>query len=258
MAPELRLVERRSVGRDGLRRLLDDLSVPGVCRNTVYLSPGPLGPSTSRPALEPGADSGALSEARAVAGHVGESDTGTAVFICDERTVAVAPPFPIQAEHVSHGADRSPLDELLTREMVVGVILLRLGHYAVAVLEGDRLAASKTGSRYVKSRHRAGGSSQRRFERSRERLQRELYDSACRLAEEIFSPFDGRLDYLLLGGERYTLLGFARRCGLMQRLAPITLRRTVAVDRPGQKAMERMPYEVWKSQVYVFARGDRG
>ncbi|HSV64773.1 MAG TPA: acVLRF1 family peptidyl-tRNA hydrolase [Mycobacteriales bacterium] len=50
----------------------------------------------------------------------------------------------------------------------VGVVLARLGGYAVGIFDGDRLAASKVGSRPVHGRSAAGGWSQQRFARRRE------------------------------------------------------------------------------------------
>jgi len=52
-----------------------------------------------------------------------------------------------------------PLFEALAADHVVAALLVRLGGYAVGVFEGERLVASKVGSRFVKGRHKKGGSS---------------------------------------------------------------------------------------------------
>jgi len=257
-ATELSLLERYQAGKAGLMSLLADLEDSGSCRLSVYLVPSAASSSGEATSLVPEAALGLTSELEHVKRQVGDSDTGLAVFILEDRTVAIMPPFPVRREYVSQGADTAQMVEILGRDVVVGVLLLRLGHYAVGVLRGGALVASKSGSRYVKSRHRAGGSSQRRFERSRERLVRELFDRVCREAQGVFAPFGDGIDYLLMGGERHTLKAFVGRCALAQRLAPITLRRTLAVDRPGKKALEQIPYEVWKGSVFVFARSDVG
>ena len=142
--------------------------------------------------------------------------------------------------------------ELLASDRVIGVVLLRLGRYAVGVLRGDTLVASKTGTRHVKSRHRAGGSSQRRFERSRERLVRELYDKTCEVVTDVFSPHDRSIDYVLFGGERHTLRGLVQRCRYLSSLERKTLTRVLEVDRPGQKALEGIVGEVWTSRALIF------
>ena len=56
-----------------------------------------------------------------------------------------------------------PLLDALGEDHVVAVLLVRLGGFAVGVFEGERLAASKVGSRFVKGRHKKGGSSANRF-----------------------------------------------------------------------------------------------
>ena len=144
-----------------------------------------------------------------------------------------------------------PLRRLLGGEPVAGVVLLRLGRYAVGVLRGERLIASKTAGRYVKNRHRAGGQSQRRFERSRERLVRELYDKTCEVARETFAPHSGEMSHILLGGEAATLNGFMRRCPLLsQEWRGKVLARRLAVERPDQRALNGIGFEVWKSRVW--------
>ena len=120
------------------------------------------------------------------------NDTGAAVFVTAERIVAIEPPIPLRADIRSSGAHTAELRRLLNSEPIVGVVLLRLGRYAVGVLRGETLVATKTDSRYMKNRHRAGGQSQRRFERSRERLIRELYDKTCQVTRDDLRPVPQR------------------------------------------------------------------
>ena len=179
---------------------------------------------------------------------VGDGDTGLALFLGRDRALAIVPPLPLTADAVEEGTAASPLLQLLRSEPLVGVVLLRLGRYAVGVLRGDRLVASKTGTRYVKSRHRAGGTSQRRFARSRERLIRELFDAACRVARDVFSRAGGVPDYVFLGrrGPHASRLRPPMHTYLVD-LESRTLQRRLAVDRPGQAALDRIAREVWKS-----------
>ena len=144
----------------------------------------------------------------------------------------------------------------MARDMVVGVVLLRLGRYAVGVLRGETLATSKTDTRYVKNRHRKGGSSQRRFERSRERLVRELFDKACEVTRQIFSPYETSMGHILLGGERHTLRAFTERCEYLRRKRSKTLSRVLSVHSPNNAALSGIAREVWQSRV-VFATEER-
>ena len=70
----------------------------------------------------------------------------------------------------------------------VGVLLVRLGGYAAGVFTGfpPVLADAKTGSRLVHGRSAAGGWSQHRFARRREKQVNEALDAAARVAADVF------------------------------------------------------------------------
>lgn len=86
----------------------------------------------------------------------------------------------------------------------VGVFLVRLGGYAAGVFTGPVpvLAASKVGSRLVHGRSAAGGTSQHRFARRREKQASEALGAAADTAVGVFEPYAGRLDAVVLGGDR--------------------------------------------------------
>lgn len=243
----------KQIGKNGVLGLLGDLEAEG-CTASVYVSAQTLYSRDFSHLLPESED-----ERSCVAATLEESigsDTGAAIFVTANRIVAVRPPIPLSADIRAVGAHTDPLLGLLNSEPIIGVVLLRLGRYAVGVLRGESLIATKTDSRYMKNRHRAGGQSQRRFQRSRERLIRELYDKTCEVARAIFTPHLDDMEYVLLGGERGTLNGFVKRCPLMQReLNSRILARRLAVDQPNQKALKGISREVWKSSVTFFEEG---
>ncbi len=236
----LEVVGRAWVGRGRLRRDLAEIAASADYERSAYLTP---------PINAAGADIGA----RAAIEALPDLGTGAAVFYGSRAAVAIAPPFPIDEELRCDGVDVGPMLDLLSRDVTVGVVLLRLGRYAVGVVENDRLAASKSDTRYVKNRHRKGGSSQRRFARSRERLVRELYDKVCAVTEDVFRPYGDRIEYLLLGGERQTLLAFTKRCAYVERSGIEVLPRRLDVDRPGKAALDSIHRQVWTSRVVRLA-----
>ncbi|MDP6073213.1 MAG: Vms1/Ankzf1 family peptidyl-tRNA hydrolase [SAR202 cluster bacterium] len=227
--------------------MLDDIEDSDEYVWSVYFTPGSLDDRNNPAMPQDWPHQPAL---MTILERVGGSETGVAIFASTNRSIAVAPPFPIDTDLVAEGANVAPLRHLLRSEPTVGVVLLRLGRYAVGVVRGDKLIASKTATRHVKNRHRAGGQSQRRFERSRERLIRELYDKTCEIVGDKFSPYRGSMDYVMLGGERHTLDGLIIRCRRLQDLKGKTLHRLLPVDSPNQKALEGIVREVWKSRVY--------
>ena len=91
----------------------------------------------------------------------------------------------------------------------VGVLLVRLGGYAAGVFTGSppELAASKVGSRLVHGRSAAGGTSQHRFARRRENQATAAVAAAVDTAVKVLVPYAGRLDAVVLGGERKAMSG---------------------------------------------------
>lgn len=84
----------------------------------------------------------------------------------------------------------------------VGVLLVRLGGFAVGVFEGTRLVESKVGSRQVHGRSAAGGWSQQRFARRREGQVKVALAAAADLAATMLVPAARSLDAVVLGGDR--------------------------------------------------------
>jgi len=177
-----------------------------------------------------------------------------AIFTSAEHAIVVVPPFPIEEDGVAETFDPGDLLRLLDTRPTVGVVLIRLGRFAVGVVKGDKLVATKTDTRYVKNRHRAGGSSQRRFMRSRDRLIRELYDETCQVTHRILTPYENDLDYIMMGGERQTVNGFVNRCEYVQRLDATKLSRRLDVEKPNQRALEGIADEMWKSRILTLRR----
>jgi VLRF1 release factor-like protein len=91
----------------------------------------------------------------------------------------------------------------------VGVLLVRLGGYAAGVFEGDppALVASRTGSRLVHGRSAAGGWSQHRFARRREKQAAQALEAAADAAASVLGGYPGVLDAVVLGGDRRAIAG---------------------------------------------------
>ena len=245
-----RIVKRLNASPARLLAILDQIERAG-CMSATYLTPASL--AVLHRGARPPAGGAVTDEA---VREVGETDTGVAIFQSEEGVTAIVPPFPFLEDEVRNEAIAEPLVKLLERDRLVGVVLLRLGRYAVGVVRRDGLVVSKTGSRYVKRQHKAGGSSQRRFERSRERLVRELFDAVCAITGDLFRPYDRRLEHVLLGGERHTLNDFTRRCSTMADLGDRRLSRILRIVRPGRQALLRIRGQVWESRVLFFERAD--
>jgi hypothetical protein len=86
----------------------------------------------------------------------------------------------------------------------VGLLLVRRGAHAVGVADGDRLVSSKVDTRYVQGRTAAGGWSQQRFARRRDKQTRESTHAAADHAARLLSP-ETALSGLVVGGDRALL-----------------------------------------------------
>lgn len=169
---------------------------------------------------------------------------------------AVAPPFPIDAETVSD--DFKDLRGLIELRCHVGIVLLRLGRFAVGVAHNEQLVASKSDSRYVRGRHRAGGQSANRFKRNRDKWMREFFDKTSQVASAMFQGYNKhRIDWLALGGDHHVLRMFLQRATLPDDLADHILPRYLPLDRPGKDSLERAARDVWSSRVYIRKETDQ-
>ncbi len=110
-------------------------------------------------------------------------------------------------------------------DRAVGVLLVRLGGYAVGVFTGSppRLVSSKTGSRPVHGRSAAGGWSQHRFARRRENQATTALRAAADAAAEVFGRYGpDRLDAVVLGGDKRSAAGLRGDARLEKYLAKAT------------------------------------
>jgi peptide subunit release factor 1 (eRF1) len=180
---------------------------------------------------------------------VTNSKTGAVIFWGEQNRCLVLPPFPVVPRPVSTGFDINPLRSLLQREFTIALILVRLGSYAIGVFQGEELVSSKVGTGLIHSRHQKGGSSQQRFARHREKQMEFFFSRVCVHVRERMEPYMKRLDYVIYGGERNTLLSFRKQCRFLQLLEDRTLDTLLNVRKPGQRALEAAIGEAWSSEV---------
>jgi peptide subunit release factor 1 (eRF1) len=183
-----------------------------------------------------------------LAGQAGRTTyaDGAVTIETGEETIVVRPPFGLAHARVYESVELEPLFEELAREHVVAALLVRLGGYAVGVFEGERLVASKVGTRFVKGRHKKGGSSANRFRRRREEQERALVDDAAETAARILEPYRDRIEHLALGGDRAAATRVLER---LPWLAEKALPRFFTVPDPRQRELDRLPYELYAAEI---------
>jgi peptide subunit release factor 1 (eRF1) len=164
----------------------------------------------------------------------------------EDETLTVTPPFGLEHEASYDRVELGPLLDALAKDHTVAAILVRRGGYAVGVFDGERLVASKVGTRFVKGRHKKGGSSANRFRRRREEQERELLDVAAETAHDVLDPYRDPIEHLVLGGDRAAATAVADR---LPWLTEKRIERILDVPDPRQRVLERLPYDLYAAKV---------
>jgi len=188
----------------------------------------------------------------------------TVIFTAPDGAVAEChPPFPPLADNSkkraageaarpADGADEARLAAEAVaaharRPRTVGVLLVRLGGYAAGVFTGypPALADAKTGSRLVHGRSAAGGWSQHRFARRREKQASEALQAAAAAAADVFGRRSGgrpgeKLDAVVLGGDKRAMAELRQDPRLAPYLA-IATDRFLTVPDPKRAVLEATP-----------------
>jgi len=182
------------------------------------------------------------------AGHALYRD-GSARLELDEAVLTITPPFGIEHEGEYDVLRVEPLLEALETAPTVAVLLVRMGGYAVGVFEGEQLVASKVGTRFVKGRHKKGGSSANRFRRRRGEQERELIDAAAEEAARVLGPWRDRVQHVALGGDRSAVSRALESRADLAWLQPLALERFFDVVEPRLRVLEALPYQLYAPKV---------
>jgi Actinobacteria/chloroflexi VLRF1 release factor len=174
---------------------------------------------------------------------------GRARIELDEAVLTVTPPFGLEHEGEYDVVRAGPLLDALEVEPRVAVVLVRMGGYAVGVFEGERLVASKVGTRFVKGRHKKGGSSSNRFRRRRGEQERELVDAAASEAARVLAPWRDRVEHVALGGDRSAVSRVLASRADLAWLEPLALERFFDVPEPRLRVLEELPYQLYAAKV---------
>lgn len=190
-------------------------------------------------------------------GHTSHTATPEAVTVTaadGARAVCHVPFPPLRVD------DSLPYSGLLAhaaKNRLVGVILVRRGGYAAGVFDGPVLRVSKVGSRHVQGRTAAGGQSQQRFARRREKQAREAFAAAADVAARVVAPHAARLDAVVLGGDQAAV----DRVMDDPRLTPLrdlVVAGRLAVPDPKQAVLEDAPRQFRAVRIHLTESAAQG
>ncbi len=177
------------------------------------------------------------------------SKTGAVLFWGSSRKCLVLPPFPVKDKYISQGYDIEPLQSMLKRDAVIALVLIRLGSYAIGLIQGEKIMASKVGTGLVHGRHRQGGSSAHRFERHRDKQIEYFLTRVCQHAREQLDPYVKIVEYIVYGGARTTILSLQKQCPFLGAFDDRTLPPLLTIAEPRQVVLEAAISQVWSSTV---------
>jgi hypothetical protein len=246
VATEARLKRKQMLG------LLGEVEAAPDGAGSLYLPPNtPSGEIAKLAAKIPGLEP-AMTDLLPYLG----SHSGAVIFWGEPHRLLVLPPFPVKEKVIFTGYFTEPLRVMLETEFTIGLLLLRLGAYAVGVFQGEKLVSSKVGTGLVHARHRQGGSSAARFRRHREKQAETFFTRVCGHLREHFEPYLGKIDYVVYGGEKFTLSSFQKQCAFSGQLAGLTLPYRLDIRHPKQAALDMAIEQVWTSRVIFWQPPD--
>jgi hypothetical protein len=181
---------------------------------------------------------------------------GAARIELPDETIVVRPPFGLPHEGEYDTVRLAPLFDAMGRDRLVAALLVRLGGYAVGVFDGERLVASKVGSRFVKGRHKRGGSSANRFRRRRQEQALALINEAAEIAVHVLEPWRQRVEFVALGGDRRAVTEVLQASPELDWLSERAIPRFFTVPEPRLRVLERLPYELYSAEL-IEAPSDR-
>jgi peptide subunit release factor 1 (eRF1) len=179
------------------------------------------------------------------------SKTGMIIFHSDNTDIIIIPNFPVLRNEIfsENKFHTEQLRELYSQHYVLGIVLMHLGEYAVAVFDGDKIAASKCGKHYVHSKHGKGGYSQGRFSRSRKVQMKHYFDEVYAAVKGTFEKQLDKIDYIIYGGPTITVRGFLKQDHFLKKTCAKTLDRVLNVERANRTELEDVMREIWKTRV---------
>src|SRR2546423_10790156 len=173
----------------------------------------------------------------------------TARIELPDETVVVRPAFGLAHEGRYETVHLPPLFAALAADHLVAALLVRLGGYAIGVFDGERIVTAKVGSRFVKGRHKKGGSSANRFRRRREEQARALIEEAAATAVGVLEPWRDRVEFVALGGARAAISELLEASPQLAWLPERAIERFFTVPDPRRRVLERLPYDLYSAEL---------
>ena len=214
---------------------------------TVYTRPL-TGRAQIEKLLAPALDHGEMLDT--LAEKAAKSPTGSMIYHLEDRGLVIWPPFPVGETDLRRGFEPGPLKSMLEKDWKLGLILIRLGQWAIGIFEGEKLLEGQAGTGLVHARHHKGGSSANRFARHREKQMEYFFTRIEGHARELLEPRLKEFDYFMYGGARDTLLRIQKQCHFFKSLEGRVVNRLLSVREPKRSTFEQAIAQAYNSEIY--------
>jgi hypothetical protein len=181
------------------------------------------------------------------------SPAGAVIYRAEKQLRLVIPPFPIKDTVIFNTVETTPLKTTLEKDLTIGILLVRLGSFAVGVSRSDKLVSSKVGTGLIHGRHRQGGSSAHRFERHRDKQIETFLIRVCGHVREQLEPYAKAMDFMVYGGARTTILMAQKYCPWLEKLEKPVLPPLLDIPEPRLPVLKEAVTRVWSSTVYEWS-----
>ncbi|MEV0647081.1 acVLRF1 family peptidyl-tRNA hydrolase [Phytomonospora sp. NPDC050363] len=135
-------------------------------------------------------------------------------------------------------------------ERTVAVLVVRKGAFAIGVFQGPKLLVSKVDTTYVQGRTAAGGWSQQRYARRREKQAKQALKKATDAAARVLMPHLHDIEHVVAGGDRRTVadvLADKRLEALRHKMVPLTME----VGEPRLATLKDTPRQFRAVQIHL-------
>jgi hypothetical protein len=176
-------------------------------------------------------------------------ETGAVLFWGLSHKLLILTPFPLREKYFTNGYDVMPFQSLLRHDYLIGIVLVRLGTYAIGLCRGETIIDHKTGTGLVHGRHRQGGSSSHRFEHRRKEQAYHFLERVGLHVREKLEPHARKLDYFVYGGARTTILQLWKQIDFLRQFDDRLLPPRLDIPEPRFEVLEKTVSDVWTSQV---------
>ena len=170
------------------------------------------------------------------------------VIASKENSLFIGLPFPFNELKPSSCKE---IISILNNEITIGVLFFELGSWVSGIIKYKEVLLSKRGSRYVKGKHKAGGQSQRRFERNREKWIEELNKKVYKDVKKYILPEQNNLDYFILLGEEKSLNEFVKSSNVEKAFGEKIIYRKSSLKNFNSKTIIKSSSNLWSSKIYL-------